>query len=41
MLGNEKIYILNGDIKLEAEIWESKTNNKPIIIICHPHPQIN
>ncbi len=41
MVGTDKIYIINGDINLEAEVLESKINNKSTIIVCHPHPQIN
>ena len=41
MVGSEKLYIMNGDIELEAELWESKTDKTSAIIVCHPHPQIN
>jgi alpha/beta superfamily hydrolase len=37
----EKLFIDNEDIKLEAEYYESNTDKKSGIVICHPHPQIN
>jgi len=41
MVGTKNIFIMNGDIKLEAEFYESKTDKKSGIVICHPHPQMN
>lgn len=41
MVAKELLFIKYNEIELEAEIWESKTDNKSIIIVCHPHPQIN
>lgn len=41
MVENEKFFINNDEIKLEAEFYESKTDKKSGIVICHPHPQIN
>ena len=41
MIDMEKLFIDNEDIKLEAEFYESKTDKKAAIVICHPHPQIN
>jgi len=40
MVGTKNIFIMNGDIKLETEIYESNTDEKSSIVICHPHPQI-
>ncbi len=40
MVGTDKIYIMNGEIELEAEFWESKSDKTSAIIICHPHPQM-
>lgn len=40
MVPIEKIFILNNEIKLEAEFFQSKSGKeKPITLICHPHPQ--
>jgi len=40
MVEIEKILIKNKEIKLEAEYFQSKTSSfKPIVLICHPHPQ--
>ena len=40
MVGIERISITNNDIILEAELYQSISNNeKPIVLICHPHPQ--
>ncbi|MFX0041548.1 MAG: alpha/beta hydrolase [Candidatus Hodarchaeota archaeon] len=40
MVEIEKIFILNNEIKLEAEYFQSKSNkDKPVVLICHPHPQ--
>ena len=41
MIDMEKLFIDNEDIKLEAEFYESKTDKKSGIVVCHPHPQIN
>jgi alpha/beta superfamily hydrolase len=40
MLPTKKIFIANDEIKLEAEIFQTDLGkNKPITLICHPHPQ--
>jgi len=41
MVGTEKLYIMNGEIELESEYWESNSDKSSAVIICHPHPQIN
>jgi len=36
----ERIFITNNDIKLEAELFLSKSDTENVfILICHPHPQ--
>jgi len=36
----ERIFITNNDIKLEAELFQSKLGTENVfILICHPHPQ--
>ncbi|MCK4284832.1 MAG: alpha/beta hydrolase [Candidatus Lokiarchaeota archaeon] len=36
----ERIFITNNDIKLEAELFQSKLGTENVLIlICHPHPQ--
>ena len=40
MVAIEKLIIPNNEIKLEAELFQSKNGKeKPIVLICHPHPQ--
>ncbi|MFX0081370.1 MAG: alpha/beta hydrolase [Candidatus Hodarchaeota archaeon] len=40
MVATEKLFIPNGEIKLEAEFFQSNSSKlKPIVLICHPHPQ--
>lgn len=40
MVEKEIIFIKNNEIKLESEYYQSRTNkNKPVVLICHPHPQ--
>jgi alpha/beta superfamily hydrolase len=40
MVPSEKIFILNNEIKLEAEFFQSKSGKeRPVTLICHPHPQ--
>jgi alpha/beta superfamily hydrolase len=40
MVEIEKIFISKNEIKLEGEYFQSKSNkDKPIVLICHPHPQ--
>ena len=39
MVDTEKIFIANEDIKLEAEYFQSNSNKKSAVLICHPHPQ--
>ena len=40
MITIEKLFIQNNEIKLEAEYSQSELNiDKPIVLICHPHPQ--
>ena len=40
MVATEKLFISNSEIKLEAEFFQSKSGKlKPIVLICHPHPQ--
>ncbi|MFW9821490.1 MAG: alpha/beta hydrolase [Candidatus Thorarchaeota archaeon] len=40
MVTTERIFIKNNDIKLEAELFQSTSNKeKPLVLICHPHPQ--
>lgn len=40
MVATEKLFIPNSEIKLEAEFFQSKSGKlKPIVLICHPHPQ--
>ena len=40
MVGKELLYINSGEVKLEAEYFQSERNqNKPVVLICHPHPQ--
>ena len=40
MVQSERIFILNHDIKLESELYQSISDKeKPIVLICHPHPQ--
>jgi len=40
MVETEKKFIPNGEIKLEAEYFLSRSNTKnPVVLICHPHPQ--
>lgn len=36
----EKIFIKCNEIKLEAEIFTSDSQNNPIVLISHPHPQM-
>lgn len=35
----ENFFVSNKDIKLEAEYYQSTSDSKSAIIICHPHPQ--
>jgi len=35
----EKLFIDNEDIKLEAEYFESNTNQISAVLVIHPHPQ--
>jgi alpha/beta superfamily hydrolase len=36
----EKLFIINDEIKLEAEYFLSPSNIKnPAVLVCHPHPQ--
>jgi hypothetical protein len=36
----EQVFISNNDVKLEAELFQSNSGKKKLIIlICHPHPQ--
>lgn len=39
MVEIEKLFISNGDIKLEAEFYKSRSNADCSVILCHPHPQ--
>jgi alpha/beta superfamily hydrolase len=40
MVETEKLFIINDEIKLEAEYFLSQSNIKnPAVLICHPHPQ--
>ena len=40
MVATEKLFLQNNEIKLEAEFFQSKSGKiKPIVLICHPHPQ--
>ena len=40
MVATEKLFIPNSEIKLESEFFQSKSGKlKPIVLICHPHPQ--
>ena len=40
MVELERIFITNNDIKLEAELYQSISDKeKPVLLICHPHPQ--
>ncbi|MFW9940875.1 MAG: alpha/beta hydrolase [Candidatus Thorarchaeota archaeon] len=40
MVAIEKLFIPNNEIKLEAELFKSKSGKeKPVLLICHPHPQ--
>ncbi|MFW9970441.1 MAG: alpha/beta hydrolase, partial [Candidatus Odinarchaeota archaeon] len=40
MVEKEKLFIKNGDLKLEAEFFRSKNHLiNPVVLICHPHPQ--
>ncbi|MHA2281093.1 MAG: alpha/beta hydrolase [Promethearchaeota archaeon] len=40
MVEIERFSIASNDIKLEVELFQSISNKeKPIILICHPHPQ--
>ena len=40
MVEIERIFISNKEIKLEAELFQSKSaKQKPISLLCHPHPQ--
>ncbi|MHA1914988.1 MAG: alpha/beta hydrolase [Promethearchaeota archaeon] len=40
MVELDHLFIENNDIKLEAELFQSKSTNKNLfVLICHPHPQ--
>ena len=39
MVGLEKFFIKNEDIKLEAEFYQSISEKSSTVLICHPHPQ--
>lgn len=40
MVEIEKIFISNNEVKLEAELFHSKSQtNNGFVLICHPHPQ--
>jgi alpha/beta superfamily hydrolase len=40
MCGTEKIFVNSNDIKLEAELFLSNSENFSMVtLICHPHPQ--
>jgi len=34
----EKLFIDNEDIKLEAEYFESSTDQTSAVLVAHPHP---
>jgi hypothetical protein len=36
----EKLFILNNEVKLEAEVFQIKKNTSSFVtLMCHPHPQ--
>ena len=36
----EKLFILNNELKLEAEVFQIKKETPRIVtLMCHPHPQ--
>lgn len=35
----EKLFILNNEIKLEAEVFQIKKEIPSCVLMCHPHPQ--
>ncbi len=36
----EKLFILNNEVKLEAEVFQiEKETHSCIALMCHPHPQ--
>ena len=39
MIDMEKLFIDNEDIKLEAEYFESSTDQTSAVLVAHPHPQ--
>ena len=42
MVRKELLFIKYNEIELESEYFRSKSNiNIPVVLICHPHPQVN
>jgi alpha/beta superfamily hydrolase len=39
MVGTEKLFIINENIELEAEYFQSKSDTTSAMVVCHPHPQ--
>ncbi len=40
MVEIEQVFITNNDVKLEAELFQSKLETENVLVlICHPHPQ--
>ena len=39
MVDIERLFIQNNDVKLEAEYFQSISDKKSAVLICHPHPQ--
>ena len=36
----EKLFILNNEVKLEAEVFQiEKETFSNVVLMCHPHPQ--
>ena len=41
MVEKELLFIKNNEIELESEYFRSKSKLNPVVLICHPHPQVN
>ena len=40
MYNVEKLFILNNEVKLEAEVFKIKRETSSCVtLMCHPHPQ--
>ena len=39
MVNLEKLFIINEEIKLEAEFFQSNVSKDFVVLLIHPHPQ--